>query len=86
MRPPTSDVENGLMAVASVGNVGGDTAENSSIHLPHACHLEDPHWQKSVSGHGGKGISDFRHDKNSVYKFTNLNCTVSSFFLTESKY
>lgn len=72
MYPLTSDVEHGVMAVASVGDVGGNTTEDSSIHLPHACHLEDPHWQESVPGHGrraGAGealsstASDFRHNK-----------------------
>lgn len=52
--PPTSDVEHGLMAVASIGDVGGDTAENSCICLPHACHLENTHRQESVSGQGGE--------------------------------
>ncbi len=52
--PPTSNIEHGLMAVASVGRVGGDTAENPSIHLPHARDLENTHWQESVSGQGGE--------------------------------
>lgn len=55
MCPPTSDVEHGLMAVAGVRDVGGNTAENSSIRLPHARHLEDALRQESVSGRGGGG-------------------------------
>lgn len=52
--PPTSDVEHGLVTEASVGGVGGNTAENPGIHLPHTCHLENTHWQESVSGQGGE--------------------------------
>lgn len=44
MNPPTGDVERGFMAVASVGDVGGNTAENPCIRLSHTCHLEDAHW------------------------------------------
>lgn len=59
--PPTCDVEHGLVAVASVGNVGGNTAENSGINLSHACHLEDPHGQEGVPG-----------DKHNIISTTNL--------------
>lgn len=61
--PSTSDVEHGLMAVASVCSVGGDTAENSSIHLPHTSHLENTLWQKSISGKRGEARVQVRHRK-----------------------
>lgn len=42
--PPTSNIERGFVAVTSVGDVGGNTAENPCIRLSHTCHLEDAHW------------------------------------------
>lgn len=56
--PPTSDLEHGLVAEASVGGVGGDTAEHPGVHLPHAGHLEDTHWQESVPGQGGEDVPE----------------------------
>lgn len=72
--PPTSDVEHGLMAVAGVCDVGGNTAENSSIRLPHARHLEDALRQESVSGRGGgedQGVGEaLNHKYVCVYVYT----------------
>lgn len=72
---PTSDVEHGLMAVASVGGVGGDTAENPSIHLPHGCYLENSHWQESVSGH--RGYVRCRWGDENYYKYAKQMCMYS---------
>lgn len=54
MSVPTSDVEHGLVAEASVGSVDGNTAENASVYLPHASHLENPLGKESVSGQEGE--------------------------------
>lgn len=61
----TSDIKHSVVTVASVGNVGGDTAENPSILLPYTCHLENPHWQESVSVQEGRKES--QHSSTSNY-------------------
>lgn len=51
----TSNIQRGLIAVARVRNIGGDTAEHPTIHLLHTGHLEDALGQKSVSANKGEG-------------------------------
>lgn len=51
----TSNIQRGLMAVARVCNIGGNTAEHPTIHLLHTSHLENALGQKSVSANRGEG-------------------------------